>query len=448
MKSLHLLLGVLVCSVSISAPLAAQNLLSVGDANGLPGSNVTVSVQIAHDDPILGFSYGVRHNGAILTPISVVQGSALTPLNGGTGAEYFFEDLNPANGPGIILACIFTFGGSLDSLPAGSGQEIASMTYEVSATAPPGNVSSLNPVTDLGSPPTNIVFTVGGASVFPASDGGTMTVNVPAPSNVATTLTDICDCSHQLNWTNNASYSSLQIRINGTLVTTTAGNATSATITLPTSASNICVRGIAGSVSSDDACTTSSCPVFVPPAPPSALNCSILSTDPISGCDAEATWSNSGAYSAINVYVNGILDSSNSGSTTSWTGGLNLSPDAQQICIEAVDACGGVMSQICCDITCDAGPIFVRGDCNADGGGNNIADVVAALGFLFAGTGSPLCGDSCDMNDDGGFDISDAVFLLSNLFSSGNFPPAPYPNCGVDPTDTDSINCDSFPPCP
>ena len=97
---------------------------------------------------------------------------------------------------------------------------------------------------------------------------------------------------------------------------------------------------------------------------------------------------------------------------------------------------------------CDAGPIFVRGDCNGDGGGNNIADVVAALGFLFAGTGTPLCGDACDMNDDGGFDISDAVFLLSNLFSNGDFPPAPYPNCGVDGTDTDSITCDSFPACP
>ena len=89
----------------------------------------------------------------------------------------------------------------------------------------------------------------------------------------------------------------------------------------------------------------------------------------------------------------------------------------------------------------------MRGDCNSDGN-NNIADVVAALSFLFGGAGTPLCGDACDLNDDGSFDISDPVFLLSNLFSNGNNPPAPYPDCGLDPTDTDAIDCANFPACP
>ena len=127
MKYLSLPLGVLLCVLSFSAPIMAQNIFTVGDGSVLPGNNVTVSVQIAHDDPVLGFSYGVRHDGATLTPVGINQGSALVPLNGGTGADYFFEDLAPANGPGVILACIFTFGGSLDSLPAGCGQEIATM---------------------------------------------------------------------------------------------------------------------------------------------------------------------------------------------------------------------------------------------------------------------------------------------------------------------------------
>jgi hypothetical protein len=237
------------------------------------------------------------------------------------------------------------------------------------------------------------------------------------------------------------------IRAVGTLVATVPGSATSATVTLPTATTDICVRGVVGPVSSTDSCTTGSCPVFVPPPAPNSLACSILTTDPVSGCTVEASWANQGSYSVINVYLDGVLQSTETGTTTSWQSSLGLSPDAQQICIEALDDCGGVLSQVCCDVICDAGPIFVRGDCNADGA-NNIADVVAALGFLFAGAGIPLCGDACDINDDGGFDISDAVFLLSNLFSDGNFPPAPYPNCGVDATDTDSIDCDSFPPCP
>lgn len=447
MKNLHLHLGVLACVTLLSGSLGAQNIFTVGDGSAMPGDNVTISVQIAHDDPVLGFSYGVRHDGGTLTPLGIDQGSALAPLNGGTGADYFFEDLNPANGPGVILACIFTFGGSLDSLPAGSGQEIATMEYAVSASATAGSSSALNPATDLGSPPTNIVFTVGGVSVFPATEAGSVTVEVPAPTGVSTTLTDICICSHQVNWTNNAVYSTVQVRVGGTLVATVPGSATSATVTLPTATTDICVRGVVGPVSSTDSCTTGSCPVFVPPPAPNSLACNILTTDPISGCTVEASWANQGSYSVINVYLDGVLQSTETGTTTSWQSSLGLSPDAQQICIEALDDCGGVLSQVCCDVICDAGPIFVRGDCNADGA-NNIADVVAALGFLFAGAGIPLCGDACDINDDGGFDISDAVFLLSNLFSDGNFPPAPYPNCGVDATDTDSIDCDSFPPCP
>ena len=447
MKYLSLPLGVLLCVLSFSAPIMAQNIFTVGDGSVLPGNNVTVSVQIAHDDPVLGFSYGVRHDGATLTPVGINQGSALVPLNGGTGADYFFEDLAPANGPGVILACIFTFGGSLDSLPAGSGQEIATMEYAVSGSATAGSSSPLDPATDLGSPATNIVFTVGGASVFPATEAGSVTIEVEAPTGVSTSLADICDCSHVVSWTNNAAYSIVQVRVGGTLVATTAGSATSATVILPTTTTDICVRGVAGAVSSADTCITGSCPVFVPPPAPDNLACSILNTDPINGCTFEASWTNQGSYSSINVYLDGVLQGTEAGGSTSWTSTLALSPNSQQICIEAVDICGGLLSQVCCNVTCDAGPIFVRGDCNTDGD-NNIADVVAALGFLFGGTGTPLCGDACDINDDGGFDISDAVYLLSNLFSNGNFPPAPYPNCGVDGTDTDPITCDDFPPCP
>ncbi|HIC22345.1 MAG TPA: hypothetical protein EYO84_02885 [Planctomycetes bacterium] len=446
MKNLPLLLGVLACVTQIAGPLGAQNIFTVGDGSAMPGNNVIISVQIAHDDPVLGFSYGVRHNGAVLTPLNIAEGSALAPLNGGTGADYFFQELNPSNGPGVIVACIFTFGGSLESLPAGSGQEVAAMEYSMSASASPGSSSALDPATDLGSPPTNIVFTVGGASVFPATEAGSVTVEVPAPTGVSSTLADICDCTHQVNWTNNAAYSSVQVRVGGTLVATVPGSATSATVTLPTSTTDICVRGLVGPVSSTDSCTTGACPVFVPPGAPDNLACSILTTDPINGCTVEANWANQGDYSLINVYLDGVLQSSEAGATTNWQSSLALSPNSQQICIEAVDICGGVLGQICCDVICDAGPIFIRGDCNVDGA-NNIADVVAALGFLFAGAGIPLCGDACDINDDGGFDISDAVYLLSNLFSDGNFPPAPYPNCGIDPTDTDPMDCDSFPPC-
>ncbi|OUU23371.1 MAG: hypothetical protein CBC13_05830, partial [Planctomycetia bacterium TMED53] len=90
-------------------------------------------------------------------------------------------------------------------------------------------------------------------------------------------------------------------------------------------------------------------------------------------------------------------------------------------------------------------PEFVRGDCNADGG-FNIADAIFLLASLFSGGPAGTCSDACDANDDGGVNIADAIFSLAALFSGG---PAPTPtSCGVDPTDTDVLDCVSFPPCP
>ena len=40
-----------------------------------------------------------------------------------------------------------------------------------------------------------------------------------------------------------------------------------------------------------------------------------------------------------------------------------------------------------------------------------------------------------------------AGYVLTFLFSAGTPPPAPYPNCGLDPT-ADQLGCNSFPPCP
>ncbi len=92
-------------------------------------------------------------------------------------------------------------------------------------------------------------------------------------------------------------------------------------------------------------------------------------------------------------------------------------------------------------------PDWVRGDCNQDGA-YNIADAVTILAALFdAGTVVPNCVDACDMNDDGSFDISDPIFGLANLFSSGAPPSAPHPGCGTDPT-ADSLDCEEFTACP
>ncbi len=89
---------------------------------------------------------------------------------------------------------------------------------------------------------------------------------------------------------------------------------------------------------------------------------------------------------------------------------------------------------------------FVRGDCNADGG-FDIGDAITLLSVLFSGAPSPPCDDACDCNDDGLLDIADAISKLGSLFSGSGPLPPPASSCGPDPT-PDSLSCAVFPPCP
>ncbi|MFQ5654165.1 MAG: hypothetical protein ACE5GW_05500 [Planctomycetota bacterium] len=92
------------------------------------------------------------------------------------------------------------------------------------------------------------------------------------------------------------------------------------------------------------------------------------------------------------------------------------------------------------------GPIFARGDCNAEGS-YNIGDAVFTLSFLFANGTNPSCEDACDANDDGALNISDPIYSLGRLFSTTPPPPAPFPGCGEDPT-VDPLECAAFGACP
>jgi hypothetical protein len=96
-------------------------------------------------------------------------------------------------------------------------------------------------------------------------------------------------------------------------------------------------------------------------------------------------------------------------------------------------------------VPCPVGDEFIRGDCNIDLG-VNVADAVFLLSSLFVPGSAPLsCRDAGDINDDGGVNVADAVFLLSSLFVPGSAA-IPAPNnqngCGVDPTSSDSLECD------
>ena len=53
---------------------------------------------------------------------------------------------------------------------------------------------------------------------------------------------------------------------------------------------------------------------------------------------------------------------------------------------------------------------------------------------------------AADANDDNEVGVPDVVHVLSYLFALGPVPPAPFPQCGVDPT-PGTLTCEAYPPC-
>ncbi|MCA8959465.1 MAG: proprotein convertase P-domain-containing protein [Planctomycetes bacterium] len=104
----------------------------------------------------------------------------------------------------------------------------------------------------------------------------------------------------------------------------------------------------------------------------------------------------------------------------------------------------GYEISICVD-RATTGSTFRRGDANSNGG-FDISDAVFILNALFGGGITPSCRDAADANDDGGMNIADAIVLLSYLFGLGPPPPPPHSSCGVDST-LDTLDCGSY-PCP
>jgi hypothetical protein len=96
---------------------------------------------------------------------------------------------------------------------------------------------------------------------------------------------------------------------------------------------------------------------------------------------------------------------------------------------------------------CGAGVRFVRGDADQSGV-IDITDAVRILSFLFTGGAAPACRDAADADDSGSLAITDAIRILGWLFTGGHPPPAPSPrtgnyspsDCGLDPT-ADLLDC-------
>ncbi len=86
---------------------------------------------------------------------------------------------------------------------------------------------------------------------------------------------------------------------------------------------------------------------------------------------------------------------------------------------------------------------FLRADANGDGR-VDLSDPITILLVLFANRATPRCADALDANDDGDTNVADVVFALAYGFAGGPPPPPPFPDAGTDPTGEDPLGCGEF----
>jgi uncharacterized protein YjdB len=79
---------------------------------------------------------------------------------------------------------------------------------------------------------------------------------------------------------------------------------------------------------------------------------------------------------------------------------------------------------------------FVRCDPNEDGK-NDISDAVWVLNELFLSGERVACRKACDCNADGSINLVDPMYCVEYQFLHGPLPPAPFPACGLEATETD-----------
>ena len=90
---------------------------------------------------------------------------------------------------------------------------------------------------------------------------------------------------------------------------------------------------------------------------------------------------------------------------------------------------------------------FVRGDANDDRN-SDLSDAIVVLTYLFS-FNSPLpCPKSADFNSDDQINLSDPIYLVNFFFLGGEVVGAPYPECGLDTEDASpTLPCESFTYC-
>ncbi|MDD5110634.1 MAG: hypothetical protein PHI63_05500 [Patescibacteria group bacterium] len=161
--------------------------------------------------------------------------------------------------------------------------------------------------------------------------------------------------------------------------------------------------------------------------------------------DPQAKAIPSGSAQEITVIQYSALGSAGTESALDFCDCLRPKANTEQVaCVVVSNGSGLTPIKKSGKVTVDSKCFFMRGDCNDDGN-FNIADAVTTLTFLFVAGKTVPCQEACNANDDSSLDISDALRMLFRLFTGDNPIPPPFNACGTDPTP--SLSCSTYTNC-
>lgn len=394
----------LTVAVSASAGGGSDYTFSATDASGSPGDAISSSATMDNaGGDVQGWSFGVCHDEAALTIGDAVSGADTATSNAGGTPD--FEQISTYSG-GATQGVVLCFTGCA-TIGHVSGFEMLAMSYTITGTSD----TDICFCDSLGTPPVSTVVVVGGGSIAPTQNCGTVDIINPnqfvASSGLAV-LGDGASTTLSLNNVTMPAVDAVQMNVTyddailgSTGVTDVFG---ASFFAVQAGASGEIVMGMLADDMSDGALDNQ-----IPAGAQTDL--------------VELSWSTD-AEGASDI---------------TWTDGIGSPPQDNivvtgQTTQDQPTLVNGTMTVVNFNS-------FTRGDCNNDST-VNIADGIYGINFLFQGGPDPTCDDACDSNDDGGIDAADCIYIFNYRFLEGPAPLAPFPGSDLDPTPGDGLGCD------
>jgi len=436
MTRMILATAALLMSLALANQTHAQTFSAGSDSAGAGGSmNITATLDnVGSGGAVQGWSYGMCHD------------SSIASISGINDEDSFDVDFNETSiyADGWTQGVVICFTGCNPIAEGTLGYIMASADYAITSTALPG-LYSADFCGILGSPNVSTVAVVGGSSLTPTMNSGTMEViDIPGPAYTYSVPDTIATYNPD---DGNASFSA------DILISEIDNSALGAPFPNQT-------QGFSMGLGHDQTMLEATAVTLAGPVAaldggngPSFAESSIYPDGFTLGCvysfvGAETISFTSAETVAVASYstIPSALIGDTDGASTSltWTGGLG-SPNVTNVVVVG----GGSIAAETNDgtVTLNAASVtpYLRSDANHDGR-NDVADAIWMLSDLFLGGTHNDCDGANDANGDGGYDVADPTFVIQYQFLEGSAPPAPYPDCGTTPGQL-AEDCNSYPPC-